>query len=57
MSARADPRVAAALLPSTAGAGGSGGAGGPGGAADGLSPRETEVLRLVAQGLANKQIA
>ena len=27
------------------------------GAADGLSPRETEVLRLVAQGLANKQIA
>ena len=51
-----DPRVAAALLPSTGGAGGSGGAG-AGGAADGLSPRETEVLRLVAQGLANKQIA
>ena len=48
-----DPRVAGALLPS---AGGSGGAGGSG-AADGLSPRETEVLRLVAQGLANKQIA
>ena len=44
-----DPRVAAALLPSTGGSGGSG--------ADGLSPRETEVLRLVAQGLANKQIA
>ena len=46
-----DPRVAAALLPATGG--------GPGGsgAADGLSPRETEVLRLVAQGLANKQIA
>jgi DNA-binding NarL/FixJ family response regulator len=43
-----DPRVAAALLPST---------GGGSGAADGLSPRETEVLRLVAQGLANKQIA
>ena len=52
-----DPRVAAALLPSTAGGGGSGSAGGTGGAADGLSPRETEVLRLVAQGLANKQIA
>ncbi len=45
-----DPRVAAALLPSSGGSGG-------GGAADGLSPRETEVLRLVAQGLANKQIA
>jgi DNA-binding NarL/FixJ family response regulator len=46
-----DPRVAAALLPATGG--------GPAGsaAADGLSPRETEVLRLVAQGLANKQIA
>ena len=43
------PRVAAALLPATGGAGGSG-------AADGLSPRETEVLRLVSQGLANKQI-
>jgi DNA-binding NarL/FixJ family response regulator len=42
-----DPRVAAALLPST----------GAPGAVDGLSPRETEVLRLVAQGLANKQIA
>jgi DNA-binding NarL/FixJ family response regulator len=49
-----DPRVAAALLPST---GGAGGAAGADGAADGLSPRETEVLRLVAQGLANKQIA
>jgi len=46
-----DPRVAAALLPAAGG-----GAGGSGGA-DGLSPRETEVLRLVAQGLANKQIA
>ena len=45
-----DPRVAAALLPATGGAGSAG-------AADGLSPRETEVLRLVAQGLANKQIA
>ena len=45
-----DPRVAAALLPSSAG---------PvrDGAAAGLSPRETEVLRLVAQGLANKQVA
>ena len=32
-------------------------AAGGSGAADGLSPRETEVLRLVAQGLANKQIA
>ena len=46
-----DPRVAAALLPGSAG--GTAGSG----AADGLSPRETEVLRLVAQGLANKQIA
>jgi len=45
-----DPRVAGALLPSTGGAGSSV-------AAEGLSPRETEVLRLVAQGLANKQIA
>jgi DNA-binding NarL/FixJ family response regulator len=45
-----DPRVAGALLP-----GGGGGAGGSGAA--GLSPREVEVLRLVAQGLANKQIA
>ncbi|MBM6405533.1 response regulator transcription factor [Phycicoccus sp. CSK15P-2] len=45
-----DPRVAAALLPST---------GDPerDAAAVGLSPRETEVLRLVSQGLANKQIA
>ena len=49
-----DPRVAAALLPGAAGAPGSGG--GAGGDT-GLSPRETEVLRLVAQGLANKQIA
>ncbi len=40
-----DPRVAGALLPS-----------GPGDLTQGLSPRETEVLRLVAQGLANKQI-
>jgi DNA-binding NarL/FixJ family response regulator len=46
-----DPRVAGALLPA-----GGGGPAGPG-VADGLSPRETEVLRLVAQGLANKQIA
>lgn len=46
-----DPRVAAALLPA------SGGGTAGSGAADGLSPRETEVLRLVAQGLANKQIA
>ena len=46
-----DPRVAAALLPA------SGGGPAGSGAADGLSPRETEVLRLVAQGLANKQIA
>lgn len=37
-----DPRVAGALLPQ---------AGGPA-----LSPREIDVLRLVAQGLANKQI-
>ena len=46
-----DPRVAAALLPAN-GLGVS-----RSGVADGLSPRETEVLRLVAQGLANKQIA
>jgi len=40
-----DPRVARVLLPE------------PGArAADGLSPREQEVLRLVADGLANKQI-
>ena len=39
-----DPRVAKVLLP-TAGVRG-----------DGLSPREREVLRLVARGLANKQI-
>jgi DNA-binding NarL/FixJ family response regulator len=41
-----DPRVAAVLLPSRDGAG----------ARDALSTREVEVLRLVAQGLANKQI-
>ncbi len=41
-----DPRVAGALLPTA----------GERGPAAGLSPRETEVLRLVAQGLANKQI-
>ena len=39
-----DPRVAGALLPSP-------------GSGPTLSPREEEVLRLVAQGLANKQIA
>ena len=39
-----DPRVAGALLP--------GAASGPA-----LSPREEEVLRLVSQGLANKQVA
>lgn len=41
-----DPRVARALLPTRAGA--------PG---DDLSDREREVLALVTQGLANKQIA
>ena len=40
-----DPRVARALLPTVGEQSG-----------DGLSPREREVLRLVAQGLANKQI-
>lgn len=40
-----DPRVARVLLPSAAGR-----------PSDGLSDRETQVLRLVAQGLANKQI-
>ncbi|MGL5863820.1 MAG: response regulator [Phycicoccus sp.] len=44
-----DPRVAGALLPA-------GDSPHPGPSA-GLSPRETEVLRLVAQGLANKQVA
>lgn len=39
-----DPRVAGALLPKT-------------GDGPSLSPREGEVLRLVAQGLANKQVA
>jgi DNA-binding NarL/FixJ family response regulator len=41
-----DPRVAAALLPRRGGAA-------PG---HGLSERETQVLRLTAQGMANKQI-
>ncbi len=41
-----DPRVARALLPSTTSAS----------PADGLSAREKDVLRLVAQGLANKQV-
>ncbi len=45
-----DPRVAGALLPSTE-------QGRSGAVGEGLSPRETEVLRLVAQGLANKQVA
>ncbi|MDT7783854.1 MAG: hypothetical protein QOF58_2273 [Pseudonocardiales bacterium] len=41
-----DPRVARALLPNTE----------PASPAEGLSVRETQVLRLVAIGLANKQI-
>ena len=41
-----DPRVARALLPTASTAS----------PADGLSTREREVLRLVAQGLANKQV-
>jgi len=41
-----DPRVARALLPSATTAS----------PADGLSAREKDVLRLVAQGLANKQV-
>ncbi|MGN6610557.1 MAG: response regulator [Angustibacter sp.] len=40
-----DPRVARVLLPAAGGR-----------PSDGLSDRETQVLRLVAQGLANKQI-
>ena len=40
-----DPRIARVLLP-----------GGQPRPEDGMSPREVEVLRLVAQGLANKQI-
>jgi len=47
-----DPRVARALLPS---AGGHRGGPQPAGAAQ-LSPREAQALRLVAQGMANKQI-
>jgi DNA-binding NarL/FixJ family response regulator len=39
-----DPRVAGYLLPGTTGAG------------DRLSPREQQVLRLVAEGMSNKQI-
>ncbi len=42
-----DPRVARVLLPGAA----------PRRPQDGLSPREVEVLRLVARGLANKQVA
>jgi DNA-binding NarL/FixJ family response regulator len=42
-----DPRVARALLPTAGNRSG----------ADGLSGREAEVLGLVAEGLANKQIA
>jgi len=45
-----DPRVARTLLTDGRGPAGAGPAGPP------LSPRETEVLRLVSQGLANKQI-
>ena len=41
-----DPRVAGVLLPDS----------GTGRPEDAMSPRELEVLRLVAQGLANKQI-
>ncbi|MGV8908100.1 MAG: helix-turn-helix domain-containing protein [Propionicimonas sp.] len=41
-----DPRVARALLPSAD----------PASPADGLSVRETQVLRLVSAGLANKQV-
>jgi DNA-binding NarL/FixJ family response regulator len=41
-----DPRVAGALLPNRAPS-----------PAEGLSSRELEVLRLAAQGMANKQIA
>jgi DNA-binding NarL/FixJ family response regulator len=41
-----DPRVARALLPSTTGRAG-----------DSLSDRETQVLRLLTQGLTNRQIA
>lgn len=44
-----DPRVARALLTDRSA--------GPGSIGPALSPRELEVLRLVAKGLANKQIA
>ncbi|GAA1940313.1 response regulator [Nocardioides hwasunensis] len=50
-----DPRAARRLL-SRGSRGGEGPGSGPGGAAD-LSPREAEVLRLVVEGLLNKQIA
>jgi DNA-binding NarL/FixJ family response regulator len=40
-----DPRVAGALLPTA-----------PRPVSDGLSARERQVLRLLAQGMANKQI-
>ena len=41
-----DPRVARALLPTAV----------PTGPGEALSARETEVLRLVARGMANKQV-
>jgi DNA-binding NarL/FixJ family response regulator len=49
-----DPRVARALLPAAGSEAGRGSAGRPDGGQ--LSPREIDVLRLVAQGMANKQI-
>ena len=49
-----DPRAARRVLSRRSAAGG---AGGQGTAGAGLSPRESEVLRLVVEGLLNKQIA
>jgi len=51
-----DPQVQRRLLAAaSAGAGGAGGAGGA--PPDGLTAREVEVLQLIAEGLANREIA
>jgi DNA-binding NarL/FixJ family response regulator len=50
-----DPQVQRRLL--AAAAGGAGAAAGNGSAPDGLTSREVEVLQLIAEGLANREIA